>query len=289
MASSPSLLFIYLFVWFSIKPVAELTAHKGTAAKLVAAKSGLVIIPEDIKVLDNSVDVNLGCAIDQTLSGFGVNDLCISSCPMLKAATPHIAKRDSEGRDIQTLNNLSSTRAECDVASSARSNGGRSPTIKCVHINAHTCAVVWWKPTDRGIRHIESCGRDVSPLLLLERLFRSIERGFRGRGSTLRSLSANSGYPVGFKHGLPLVVSYAGISYQRSKSQHSDPKCPPLNSVGFIVLGVIAVTYFWWKVYFGADPLRWSGWGWFLGLLLSLGILGYGFDLFLDCVEDLYK
>ena len=51
-----------------------------------------------------------------------------------------------------------------------------------------------------------------------------------------------------------------------------------------ICLGVVVVSYSWWQIKFRVD-----GWGpftvWFSGLLLGLGIFGYGIDLRLDQVQ----
>ena len=56
---------------------------------------------------------------------------------------------------------------------------------------------------------------------------------------------------------------------------------------GIILAGLILVPYFLGKLYFGkANPLRLSGWLWFIGFLLSLCVFGYGVALLLYRLQD---
>ncbi len=154
--------------------------------------------------------------------------------------------------------------------------------INTGHINSWSVATIYQLAKHEQvsmesgrISKLDMLKGDVWSHLSLGRFFVHFEAIGRSIGSIPRRIRS---FLIGAIHSDSVV----GVNAQNEQSKNTHPKRPPLKLVGFVLVSVIALTFFWTEVSFRADPFRLLGWVWFSGLVLSFGLCSYTLGTLID-------
>lgn len=156
--------------WFLVEPVAESVTNYECSTSLhsLAAKSGFVILAEDVKVLNDPINIERDRAVYKgTGSGIG-NSRSKSRSPLVPTESQNVSRRSFIVWNFHGFYCPLSIRSKNRVSPDVNAIGWGFSAVDNVNIGANMNA-----PRIRAcrwIRHIERTGPQIGPLLLFERV-----------------------------------------------------------------------------------------------------------------------
>jgi hypothetical protein len=241
-----------LLFWFLVEPVAgSVTNYEcSTSLHSLTAKSGFVILAENVKVLNDPINIERDRAIYKGTGSGIVNNRSKSRSPLVSTESQHVSRRSLILRNFHGFYCPLSIRSKNRVSPDVNAIGWGFSAVDNVNIGANMNA-----PRIRAcrwIRHIERAGPQISPLLLFERVLRSNQRVacdprsiVCSGGALLSSVGSN---PSGLA-----LIPHKTIVYPRSNYKAERKNCEPFGNpklalfilfVAFILLSCLALKYF---------------------------------------------
>ena len=283
-----------------VKPISKTASFRsGAQYKRAAmqnafgAKPRFVIIPKNVVVLNNAVNVQGKRPVYQLCRYLGVHCFSCSSSPFITRRPQNISIRYKLG-NRHRRNFRFSLRTESSVSPYRDISRWGSPAVNNMNICSNVYPV--FVGDLRGTTHIETAGVEIRSLLLPEGLLRIFERMFCGLGCTLRREGASVGgigtsFNLGslFLNLLQGVVGENGVQQRHEHTCALDDKKYPLSERlrwPITIFGAVVFMYFFSKLRFGPN---WPIPVLLLGIIVGLLIFSYGINLFAKLGEYLYQ